>query len=157
MNYHIARTFDEYQVNILTLVDEAELALNDGARSSFATLTKIYLELDRSLPAYQHFKHLSIFDPMIDSITDSRLFALELKVDCVRLGIEYRAFVQFWRSCDVNVDWPKCRLMARSIHRSIKVGLSRERELIRHAKQHQDSATRVDKLTISDPGVVLTF
>jgi hypothetical protein len=130
MPAHALAPFQAHQASVLAVVAQAEQAIARGKEFAASASGSLYGELADALTSYQRYKHSTIYDPVIQSASDTRRIAVELKLDCVQLGTDYQVFLKVWHDSDVRRDWPKCRLTAHSIHRSVRDALFREAHLV---------------------------
>lgn len=123
---------DAYQIDVLSILQDAEPLLTDPARRDVAALSRARWALMRSLTAYQLFKHHEVFDPLLAKARPAdAVHLLRMKRACTDLGDAFRTYVQRWSSSDVEAQWATYQPDALAMIARIRQHVAKEREQVR--------------------------
>jgi len=123
-------------LRLLLSHQQAVLGLLDGATALLAgepaairhDLAEARWRIGRAMRAYQLFKHVEVFDPLIArGDAEQRRTALAMKAACLRAGDAYWTFAQRWLGEDLVLSWAAYRAAARDMADKIRAHIAQER------------------------------
>jgi hypothetical protein len=92
------------QMWAITVASERDL--RETGPQSAPELGARRLRMAHLLTSYQLFVHREVFEPMIRSESEvDRKRACEMKVECIVLAEEFRAFARLWATADLVKRW----------------------------------------------------
>lgn len=130
----ITRPLDQFhrlQATVLSLLDRARPHFNGRDPQAWNAIAPFRTELAAALQALQIHKHREIFDPIIAAGGPDVANVKALKVDCIKLGLDYQAYTQKWATVDIDAHWPEYRLAALSMMRQIRERMAAQDAAIR--------------------------
>jgi hypothetical protein len=99
-----------YLDKMFEITDQVHSHLSARAPSGVAELARARAEQARTITSYQLYVHREIFDPMMRSGTVEQVAkAREMKVECIMLAEDFRAFARRWQIDNVLSEWDAYR------------------------------------------------
>ena len=118
----------ELQSMILSAIDETERSMRAGGAAAQPHAARQRWALMRTLREYQLFKHIEIFDPVIDRGDPRRAELAEaIKQRCIAAGEDYRRYVGRWTSEATELRWADYVADADAVAARIRLHMARER------------------------------
>lgn len=116
--------FFDHQRAVLSVLDRARPLFNATYDEAWPRLAEFRVDLTAQMRDFQRYKHEVIFDPIIRGNVGDKAIAVELKSECIALGIQYDSFRQQWAKADVQANWPQYRLSAISMMTKVREAFS---------------------------------
>jgi hypothetical protein len=121
-------TLGRYQDQMWTITQETETLLNRIEPQDASELTRLRLELARVMTAYQLFVHREVFEPLIRTGTPAEAgHARAMKIECIMIAEEFRAFAQLWAQVDIGPRWKDYRVAGLDFARRIRAHIEHVR------------------------------
>lgn len=97
----------DYLDKMLAIMLRIEPHLVGAAPASTAELAQARAEQARTIIAYQLYVHREIFEPMIRNGSPAQIArARAMKVECIMLAEDFRAFARLWNVDNALDQWP---------------------------------------------------
>lgn len=96
---------DAYVQRAISMLDRAEALVQADRMDAADVLSQRRSALALHFQSYQRFKHLQIFDPVVQhGPASSKVVARTMKVDCVLLGNQFNDYHVRWQFMQ-SADW----------------------------------------------------
>lgn len=120
---------ERYLEEMLAITSDAERHLRSAEPRGIAELGQVRARMTQAMSAYQIYVHREVFEPASrDGSPDEIARARALKIECVMLSEEYRAFARHWAIDDIAATWPRYQPAALDWNRRVErhVGMIRD-------------------------------
>lgn len=127
MRRRIKAAMDEHQAGIVALIHRTDVALNLGRLAGQEALAQVRRETVRRMRAYQQFKHVKIFDPMVEFGTpEQQQSAARMRERCLAAGEAFMDHMQRWPMHEVVKGWDAYRRSVNAMTAAMRLHLARE-------------------------------
>lgn len=119
-------TIEHYREAMLAITGRAAQHLSNKTPDGILELDRCRSEMAELLVRYSQFVHREIFEPLAGAgMTPEAIAAKEMKVECICLVEDFRAYTSRWRFADVAGSWHEYQPQAADFRLRIQRHLER--------------------------------
>ncbi len=128
---------DDYLDKMLAITFRVEPHISGRTPSCVAELANARANQARPITAYQLYVHRELFEPIMHTgRADQIAAAREMKVECIMLAEDFRAFARQWHIDNVLSEWHVYQPAALALRDRIRSHISHVRKLAGYTGSH---------------------